>query len=73
MLGKMKFMNKMEMIDSMKSMMFEHHDMKIDKMSQMDRSKFLENIKKMIDKMSKDSHDEASHDELLYNEILNTR
>lgn len=58
MLEKMKSMNKMEMIDSMKSMMYEHHDMKIEKMSQMDRPKLLEHIEKMLDKMSKDSHDD---------------
>ena len=37
MLEKMKSMSKMEMINSMKYMMSEHHDMKIEKMSQMDR------------------------------------
>jgi len=58
MLGKMKSMNKMEMIDSMKSMMSEHHDMKIEKMSQMDRPELLKNIEKMLDKMNKDSHDD---------------
>lgn len=62
MLEKMKSMSKMEMINSMKSMMSEHHDMKIEKMSQMDRVKLLEHIKKMVDKMSKDSHDDVSHE-----------
>jgi hypothetical protein len=76
MLEKMKSMNKMEMIDSMKSMMSEHHDVKIEKMSQMDKPELLENIEKMLDKMSKDSHsetDDANHDESSYNETLNPR
>jgi len=76
MLEKMKSMNKMEMIDSMKSMMSEHHDMKIEKMSQMDGPELLKHIEKMLDKMSKDSHDDVddmSHDEPLYNEALNPR
>ncbi len=57
MLEKMKSMSKMKMIDSMKSMMSEHHDMKIEKMNQMDRQELLKHIEKMLDKMSKDSHD----------------
>ena len=85
-LEKIKSMSTMEIIGSMKSMMSEHHDMKIEKMSKMDRSKLLENIEKMFDKMSKDSHDdmndtkhedkgkhgESSH-EPQYNETLNPR
>jgi len=58
MLEKMKSMNKMEMIDSMKSMMSEHHDMKIEKMTQMEKPELLKHIEKMLDKMSKDSHDD---------------
>ena len=76
MLEKMKSMNKMEMIDSMKSMMSEHRDMKIEKMSQMDGPELLKHIEKMLDKMSKDSHsdmDDTRHDEFLYNETLNPR
>ena len=75
MLEKMKSMSKMEMIDSMKSMMSEHHDMKIEKMSQMDEPELLKHIEKMLDKMSKDDHsemDDARH-ESLYNEALNPR
>lgn len=74
-LEKMKSMNKMEMLDSMKSMMSEHHDMKIEKMSQMDRPELLKNIEKMLDKMSTDSHDdmESMSHESLYNEALNPR
>jgi hypothetical protein len=68
-------MNKMEMIDSMKSMMSEHRDMKIEKMSQMDRPKLLENIEKMFDKMSKDDHSDMddTKQESKYNEVLNPR
>ncbi|GKS66968.1 hypothetical protein YTPLAS73_05150 [Nitrosarchaeum sp.] len=75
MLEKMKSMNKMEMIDSMKSMMSEHHDMKIEKMSQMDRPELLENIEKMLDKMSKDDHSDMDdiQQESKYNETLNPR
>ena len=53
MLEKMKSMNKMEMIYSVKSMMSEHYNMKIEKMNQMDRPELLENIEKMLDKMSR--------------------
>ena len=76
MLGKMKSMSKTDMIASMKSMMSEHHDMKIEKMNKMDRHKLLENIEKMLDKMSNDSHSEtdgADSNASLYNETLNPR
>jgi hypothetical protein len=66
MLEKMKSMSKMEMIDSMKSMMSEHHTMKIQQMSQMDRPELLKHIEKMLDKMAEDSHedtDDISHEE----------
>lgn len=75
MLEQMKSMNKMEMLESMKSMMSEHHDMKIEKMSQMDGPELLKHIEKMLEKMSKDDHsemDDTQH-ESLYNEVLNPR
>ncbi|NNL59419.1 MAG: hypothetical protein HKP31_08180, partial [Nitrosopumilus sp.] len=66
MLEKMKSMNKDQMIDSMKSMIAEHHEMKIEKMNQMDESKLLKHIEKMLDKMNKDDHfdmDDTHHED----------
>jgi len=60
MLEKMKSMNKMEMIDSIKSMMSEHQDMEIEKMSQMDGPELLKHIEKRLEKMAKDSHDDTA-------------
>jgi len=67
MLEKMKSMTKMQMIDSMKSMMSEHHDMKIEKMTQMDVPELRKHIEKMLDKMSKDESDmdDVSHEDEL--------
>ena len=68
MLEKMKSMTKMQMIDSMKSMMSEHHDMKIEKMTQMDVPELRKHIEKMLDKMSKDEYsdmDDVSHEDEL--------
>ena len=62
----MTSMNKVEMIDSMKSSMSKHQDMMIGKMNQMDRQEILDHMDKMISHMDKmdSKHDDKMNDKM---------
>jgi len=88
MLEDMKSMNKVEMMNSMKSMMDKHHEEMFEKMDNMNRADLLDHMEKMIEKMEKmdSKHSENMNDKMdknmemkkhhktpLYNEVLNPK